>query len=114
MNTIQYSNKNYDENADNISDLPTNRIQPSHNEIKIVDTLFKKHSSTLGNITKEFKDSIVLGILFLILSLPQVDNLFKKYISITNNSIYMLILIKTIFFIVALWIIKNYNLLKRD
>jgi hypothetical protein len=111
MQSIQYK---FDENADILDDLPTNKNQPSHNEIKIVDTLFKKHTTSISNITKEFKDSIVFGILFILFSLPQVDELFKKYISVTNSSVYMLILVKAIFFIVALWIIKNYNLLKNN
>ena len=113
MQSIRYSNS-LDENADSISDLPINQSQPSHNEIKLVDSLFKKHSSTIGNITKEFKDSILLGILFLIISLPQVDDIFKKYISVTNNSIYMLLLVKTIFFIIAIWLLRNSNLLKKQ
>lgn len=113
MTSIQYS-KQLDENADILENLPTNKNQPSHNEIKIVDTLFKKHTSAISNITKEFKDNILIGVLFFILSLPQVDALFKKYISVTNSSLYMLLLVKTIFFIVALWIIKNSKLLKKD
>jgi hypothetical protein len=113
MTSIQYS-KQFDENADILENLPTNKNQPSHNEIKIVDTLFKKHTSTISNITKDFKDSILIGVLFFILSLPQVDELFKKYISVTNSSLYMLLLVKTVFFIVALWIIKNLKLLKKE
>ena len=113
MTSIQYS-KQFDENADILENLPTNKNQPSHNEIKIVDTLFKKHTSTISNITKEFKDSIIIGVLFFILSLPQVDDLFKKYISVTNSSVYMLLLVKTVFFVVALWIIKNSKLLKKE
>jgi hypothetical protein len=112
MSNIKYSN-HFDEYADEISALPTNQNQPSHNELKIVDTLFKHHSNTITSITKEFKDSLILGLLFIFFSLPQVDELFKKYISITKNSMYMLLLVKAIFFIFAFWIIKNFNLLKK-
>lgn len=113
MQNIQYS-KNSDENSDNIYDLPTNRNQPSHNELKIVDSIFKKHSNTLNNITKEFKDGIIFGILFFLFSLPQFDELLKKYISVTQKSLYILLLIKALFFIVIIWIIKNRKLLLKE
>jgi hypothetical protein len=113
MQNIQYS-KNFDENADSLSDLPTNQNQPSYNELKIVDTLFKKNSSTVNNIAKEFKDSIVIGIVFIIFSLPQIDDLIKKYISVTQNSLYILLLVKALIFIVVIWIIKNSKLLKKE
>ena len=34
-------------NSDNISDLPVDKIQPSNDELEVVNTLFKNHNKTM-------------------------------------------------------------------
>jgi hypothetical protein len=102
-----------DKNADLISSLPTNENQPRYEELKIMDTLFKKHTSSITKIVNEFKDGFVLSVFFILFSIPFVDELFKKYVPYTCNSLYILIFIKSILFMLAVWIFKNLVLLKK-
>lgn len=102
-NTVQQT-----QNADPISTLPTNQTQPSYNELKIVDTLFKEHRGSMNKIVEEGKESVIVGILFVIFSLVPVDELIKRLLPITQNSSYILILFKVLLVIVFYWVIKNF------
>ena len=103
-----------DKNADPIATLPTNESQPKHEELRIMDTLFTKHTSSMTKIVNEFKDGFVLVVFFILFSIPFVDELFKKYVPFTCNSLYILIFIKGLLFMLAVWIFKNMMLLKKS
>ena len=100
-------------NSDNISDLPVDKIQPSNDELEVVNTLFKNHNKTMINIFNELKETLLIGILFIIFTLPQGDALINKFIPITQTSIYILTLIKMILVMVLYWIIKYFYLSKK-
>ena len=96
--------------ADPIVQLPTDNISPNHDELTIVNTLFKKHSNTIETVANEMKDSIIAGILFIILSLPQVDEFIKSLLTFTNNSAILLTIVKAFIFVILFYLIKNYAL----
>jgi hypothetical protein len=98
--------------ADPIVQLPTDNTQPNQDELTIVNSLFKKHSNTIETVANEMKDSIITGILFIVLSLPQVDELIKSLLTFTNNSPIILTIVKALIFIVLFYFIKNYALSK--
>lgn len=98
--------------ADPIVQLPTDNTQPNQEELTIVNSLFKKHSNTIETVANELKDSIIAGILFIVLSLPQVDELIKSLLTFTNNSPIILTIVKALIFIVLFYFIKNYALSK--
>ena len=97
--------------ADPIVQLPTDNSLPNKEELTIVNTLFK-NSNTVETIVNEMKDSIIAGILFIILSLPQVDEFIKSLLAFTNNSQILLTLVKALIFIILFYFIKNYALSK--
>jgi len=102
-----------DQNVDIIYNLPTNQSQPSHNELKIVDTLFSpQNQGTINKIIIEMKDAIIAGILFIVFSLPKVVEIINK-IPITKNSPYFLLLAQAVIFTGVFWVIKNFFLLKK-
>lgn len=113
---VQYSQSLLatDQNADSIATLPTNQVQPSHNELKIVDTLFKSHGGTMNKIFAEVQDAILIGILFIVVSLPQTDDLLKRLLPMTQNSPYILMLTKAIALIILYWLLKNLWLAKKN
>lgn len=101
-------------NTDLIKDLPTDKVQPSNDEIQMMDILFKNTpNNTINNLLKELKDVLTLGILFILFSIPQIDSLLNKFIPITVTSPYILILIKTGIIMVLYWIIKHFYLSKK-
>ena len=111
MENISYQNsKNYDI----IENLPLDNSEPSSNDLKIVNTLFTpQNQSQIGSILAEAKDAIVVGILFIIFSLPYIDSLINKFIPITNGSVFILTLFKAIFIIIVFWLIKHFYLSKK-
>lgn len=99
--------------GDIIEQLPSDQTIPSHNEIRIVDTLFKEQKSIIDTILMNTKDLIVLGILFIIFSLPQVDALIEQFFNSTSTSPYILIGVKTLLFIISYFILQNLHLVKK-
>ena len=106
MENITY--KNYDV----LSTLPTDKIPPTSSELQILNTLFN-HKKEINNILIEAKEAIIVGIIFLLFSVPQLDSLIQKFIPITEKSTYILLLIKILFVIVLFWVIKHFYLIKK-
>ena len=105
----------YATNADLIKDLPTDKVQPSPDELQMMDILFKNANTPgMNNIFKEIKDSLIVGILFILLSIPQIDTLLNKFIPITQTSPYILILIKAVFIMALYWLIRHFYLARKS
>ena len=99
--------------ADVIENLPVDQSIPSHNELRIVDTLFKQKMTFMQRLFASTKDILLLGILFIIFSLPQVDSLLRKFIPIAERSSIVLVLIKTCLFMIIYYVIKNMYLVRK-
>jgi len=99
--------------ADEINRLPVDESVVTHNEASIIETLFKDNKKTVKSVFQEMKESVVAGILFIILNLPPVDRLISLIIPSVGNSFYILLVIKAILFIIILYIVKNISLLRK-
>ena len=51
--------------ADSISRLPTDSTIPHHNDIVMVNELFKKHGSTMDKVVEEFRSPIIYTMVFI-------------------------------------------------
>ena len=99
---------------DSIKSLPTNTDIINDLDLQIVNNLFgTSNKSIKENILHEAKDLIIISILFIILSLPQTDKILQKYLPITNNYVYNIIL-KTIIFVIFYWVIKHFYLIRKN
>lgn len=107
------SNSLQNNNADVLETLPSDKIQPSSDELNIINSLFKKKESKIKLILYSFKDIFIAGFLFIILSLPQVNTLLSNIFPSVKNSIYLSLVIKTIIFMVIYYIIINLNYVKK-
>jgi hypothetical protein len=104
----------FDPNADFLNNLPTNQTIPSQQELNVVNKLFSIHSENTKNIFLEFKNDLFIGLLFFILSLPTIDNLLTKYFTVTQKyPPYVLILVKSLIFVLLSWLSKNLWLAKK-
>jgi hypothetical protein len=98
--------------GDQLKVLPFDKSVPTHNELVIMNSLFKqKH--IFDKILINSKDLIILAFVFVLFSLPQIEAVIKKYITITNNSIYILIAVKALLFIFLYFIISNIHLARK-
>ena len=110
MENISYQNS---KNSDLISELPVDKNEPTKNEIQIIDTIYKKHKKTVNSVFIEAKESIIVGILFVIFSIPTIDSFIKRIIPAANTSSYILLLIKILLVMILFWIIKHFYLSRK-
>ena len=103
---------NHIENGDLIANIPDDNSIPSHNELQLIDKLFHKHKTILDTILLETKDILFIGILFILFSIQPVENLIKKFIHSSNTSIYILLGVKSILFMLTYFFIKNIYLVR--
>lgn len=94
--------------GDNIRNLPIDNNEPNKEEIEIVNSIFKNHSNTMGGIFKDFKQSMIVGALFVLLSLPPIDKLLGKMIPMANRSYVTLLVVKFIIFMLFYYFIVNF------
>lgn len=99
--------------SDEIYKLPTVKTPPTENELHLVNTLFKEHRNTMSTIFDEAKESILIGSLFVLFNLKQIDNILQRFIPITITSPYILVLIKSLFIMLIYWVIKYFYLSRK-
>ena len=101
--------------GDDITKLPVDKNPPSVNEIHLVNSLFtEQNKSIINTILSEGQDAILVGILFILFSLPQIDEILYKFISSTRNSIYILLGVKAILITLLWWVIKYFYLSRKN
>ena len=98
--------------ADLLNSLPVDETPLNHDEIHILQTLFKDENvRDLSTIFIELKDAVIGGVLFAILSSSKVDDMMRRFMP--NKSHIIMICVKTLIFIGLFWIIVNFALAKR-
>jgi hypothetical protein len=102
------------DSSDKIDSLPTNENLPSKEELETVETFFIQKQKTMTKIFSSFKDIITYAIIFMIISLPQFDEILKKFVKCTNDSIYILLLVKTLIFCITVFLVKNIYLTQKN
>ena len=58
-------------NSDILEQLPVDKINPTPDELHIMDTLFKQHKTEVNVIFMELKDCLIIAILFILFSLSK-------------------------------------------
>ena len=99
--------------GDLIETLPTDKSELSQPEIQIMDTLFKQNHTTIQKLLLGTQDVILIGILFILFSMPQIDQYVIKLFPSTISSPYILIFIKTILFMLSYFILKNIYMVRK-
>lgn len=101
------------QNYDVLDSLPVDKNIPTPAEVHMVDMLFGQNKGTIEKFLDGTKDIIFLGIFFIIFSLPQVDDIIKKFFPSTSTSPYILIFVKSLVFMLCYFIFKNVYLVKK-
>lgn len=101
--------------ADAIHQLPTDTIPPTAEEKEMISWLFldKKDQvrSSVSKVATEFKTVLGLGILFFLLSLPQIDGVLSSFFPFTAHSKLFQTLVKTFVFVIFSWVVMNLSYL---
>jgi hypothetical protein len=93
--------------SDNIENLPYDQNPLSENEIRITNTLFKEEQNTMDKILSGSKDVILVAVILVLFSLPQLDEIIVKFIPPVSKSPYIKVAVKTVIFSVLYFSMKN-------
>ena len=114
--SIQYNTQSQNISSKNMGDpiiqLPVDQTAPSSNEVQIIDTLFKKHRGTMDILVEESRESMIVVILIILFSLPQINQIIKKFVPI--NSEYIVLLVKGLTAGVLFWLLNHFYLSKKS
>lgn len=110
--SVQYSyNMTPQPVGDLITNLPVDNNPPSSNEIQLMNTLFEKHRGTINIMAEESKDSLIIAIIVILFSLPQINEIITKISPVDSE--YINLLIKGISAGFLFWLIKHFYLSKK-
>jgi hypothetical protein len=98
------------EHGELIIDLPVDDIKPTSNELELVNLVFKKNIKGNKKLVDELKNVLIIGVLFIVFSIPKIDETIHRIIPSSVNSVYITTLIKAIVFMILYWILKNFAL----
>lgn len=98
--------------GDALDQLPVDKSMPSHDEINMVNMLFKKEKSTMAKIFDEIKSVLFVAALFIIFSLPIIDTTLHNLIPITQTSWMILISIKAVAVMIIYYLISNIGIIR--
>ena len=97
-------------NYDILASLPTDKDEPSQEEMVIINNLFVENKEATATIINEMFEPFIVGILFVIFSLKYIDSAIFYVLPMTQTSEIFLILTKVVLIMIAFWIIKYFNL----
>lgn len=98
--------------ADSVQTLPLSQSPLSPSETAILDTLFPAKYSMWQQIFLGTKDVVAVAMLFALMSLPGIDDLVQKFVPVTKDAPYLIIIVKSVLFALGYFIIKNSNLIR--
>lgn len=100
--------------GDPIEHLPVDQSPLNPMDVQIIDTLFTKHRKTMDIMFEEAKDALIVALLVIVVCLPRVDTIFRKFIPVTENSPYILLLLKGLLSAAIFWIVKYFYLSRKS
>jgi hypothetical protein len=107
------SNVTFSNSADMIQNLPVDKTAATQDELKLAHAIFQEKSTMFKKIVSAFSDILIIGFLFLIFQIPYGDVAIKRFIPIANSSWIMLALVKSGFFMLFYFILKNIYLVRK-
>jgi hypothetical protein len=99
--------------GDNIDSLPVDKNELSGSETQIVDVLFSKKQTMFEKLLLGTKDVLVIGFLYILLSVPYVDTVIQKQFPSTSTSPYLLVGFKALLIMFLFFLIKNLYLVRK-
>lgn len=87
--------------ADRIANLPPSQKQPSDIDVNVMRDVFGDGAAVAKSL--QLKKLIIPAILFVVLSLPMVDNLLKN---VVPDSEMVIMFVKTLIFLIVLVVLQ--------
>ena len=97
---------------DTIETLPVEESKPNQEQLALAMSIFE-YEKEMNCVGSEVKDVVSIVILFILFSLPQLDELLKKYIPQLRNQVF-LVTFKCICVVFLYYMFKNYQVIKHQ
>lgn len=94
--------------ADQLKSLPTSDFQPAQSELDTIKSIFKTTKVSTFSKLLLLKDGLVIAVTFILISLPFVSNILRKFIPETSYREYLIILIKTVVLVTVYILYKQF------
>jgi hypothetical protein len=107
MSTIQDLDFKTPPIEDYLKDLQVDESKNTEDELNIINNIFKEKKDVKVCVMDQLQNILLIGVLFFIFSLPQIDIIFKRILQKLDNSFYIILILKTILFMIFYYIIKN-------
>lgn len=98
--------------SDNIDTLPVDKLPLTESETYIADTLFKNHNNIKIFMTGA-KDVIMVGLLYILFCLPNVEEYVRKLVPSTGTSVYIMVFVKALLFMLLYFVLQNLHLVRK-
>lgn len=102
------------DSGDYIQSLKDDDSMPTHNELKIINTLFKEEQPLIEKIYSNLSDTILVGVLVGVFSMPFVDDIITKMCPGMVKSPPIKLGIKIVVAMLVYFILKNFQLSKKQ
>jgi hypothetical protein len=99
--------------GDPISSLPVDEQPPTEKERLLVEKYFKKNISTFSKIMDSGQDAIVVGLIYIVMSLPQVDTLLIRFFPSLENQNYVRLAVKGLIATILFYCVKYMYLIRK-
>ena len=94
------------ENGDPISSLPTTDEVPKHDDVLLLQSVFKTNEKEVITIIDDLKEPVIICSVVFVLFLPQLNRLINTYIPSIGTETYMGAIIRGIFVGLILWLLR--------
>jgi hypothetical protein len=98
--------------SDVIANLPVDKSPLTPVEVQYADALFAKQQGIVESVISKSKDVLLVGVLFILFSLPALDTILVKIFPSASSSI-LLLGLKTLLIMFVYFIIKNIYLVRK-
>lgn len=98
---------------DSLKQLPVNEKHVTEQDKASVDELFgpvMSSSDSQNKVVNHFQMVLVIGILFMLISLPIVDTTIQSMVNVTKGNPIMTLVVKAVLFMFIFYIIYNWKL----
>jgi hypothetical protein len=99
--------------SDLIDDLPADQTLPSNNELQLANALFRDKQRSFNQIVNNSKDVLIVGVLFILFSLPQTNELLIRLVPSSASSVHTQLFLKTLACMLVFFLLKNSYLVKK-
>jgi hypothetical protein len=99
---------------DTIQSLPVEETTPDQEQLALVRSIFKEENAKDAIcLFSEFKDVLLIVILFILFSTTHTDDMVRRYVPFTRNNYTYLVGVKSLCVVFLYYMFKNFQVISK-